>query len=315
MKICHTVRKISTLLPLTIGVLAATNSVQALEGVSPLQPGATTGNAAGALPPPGLYFGYDIDYEWGKLHGKGSNKGINIKARNSSMVASLVWSTPYKFLGARYAMGIAQPYKVADTKLTTPVGESNASTHGAMSTILMPLMLSWDLGGGFHLGAGTSVILNNGKHSSSCAGGVCSNNLDNLANHYYTIEPNLALTYFTGDWAFTVNNVIDFNFKNTTTEYKSGHVYYMDLTAAKRINKWTLGLIGNWTKQFTDDKKNDVVVQGLQSAGSRVEHVMFGPLVGYDFGKFAVTARFLASVHSENDPKMRFFHVGVAIPL
>lgn len=303
-KAVMSLKTLAVLLPLS-------GAVWAQEGVTPLQPGATTGNPTGALPPPGLYFGYDVDYEWGKLH----SKNVNIKASNVSMVASLVWSTPYKFLGANYAMGVALPYKIAHTKLNTPAGETKNNNHGFMSTTIMPLMLSWDLGNGLHLGAGTAFVFANGKHSTVCNNGDCSNTPRNLANRYYTIQPNIALTYFKDDWAFTMNNVVDFNFKNTKTDYRSGNTYYLDLTAAKRINKWTVGVIGNWTKQFTDDKKNGVVVEGLHSTGSRVEHVMFGPMVGYDFGSFSVSSRFLASVHSRNDPKMRFFHVGVSIPL
>ncbi|WP_162183151.1 SphA family protein [Mannheimia massilioguelmaensis] len=292
-------------------LLLATISAFAQEGVSPLQPGATTGNPAGALPPEGIYFGYDVDYEWGKLH----SEPVKIKASNVSMVATLVWSTPYKLLGANYAMGIAQPYKFAHTELTTPAGTSTYKANGTMSTTIMPAMLSWNLGNGLHLGAGTAFVFKNGKHATECQNGVCSNTPKNLANRYYTIQPNLALTYFKDSWAFTINNTFDFNTKNKVTDYRSGNTYYLDLTAAKNIDKWTVGVIGNWTKQLTNDKKSGVVVEGLHSTGNKIEHLMFGPMVGYNFGSFSVNARFLASVHSKNDPKMRFLHLGVSIPL
>ena len=311
MKFTHIVKKLSCTVSVCAWLCAMPSLLWAAEGVSPLQPGATTGNHAGALPPEGFYFGYDVNYEWGKIH----SPNVSIKASNVSMVASLLWSTPYKFFGANYAIGIAQPYKIAHTTITTPAGIDKYSNHGLMSTTIMPLLLSWDLGDGFHLGAGTALVFKNGKHDTVCSAGSCSNTPKNLANRYYTIQPNLALTYLQDDWAFTMNNTVDFNGKNKKTDYRSGNTYYLDLTATKRIDKWTIGVIGNWTKQFTDDKKNDVVVQGLDSAGSRIEHVMFGPIAGYNFGPFSVSARFLASVHSKNDPKMRFFHVGVSIPL
>ncbi|WP_040975835.1 SphA family protein [Necropsobacter massiliensis] len=311
MKFNRMLQKLGRILPVTVILFLMHPNVYGAEGVSPLQPGATTGNHAGALPPEGFYFGYDVDYEWGKLH----SPNVRVKASNVSMVATLLWSTPYQFLGANYAMGIAQPYKIAHTTLNMPGGENKYSNHGLMSTTIMPILLSWHLGNGFHLGTGTAFVFKNGKHATACGGGSCSNTPENLANRYYTVQPNIALTYFKNDWAFTINNTFDFNGKNKKTDYRSGNTYYLDLTATKRMNKWTVGIIGNWTKQFTDDKKHGAVVQGLHSAGSRIEHVMFGPLVGYDFGKFSVSARLLASVHSENDPKMRFFHMSVAIPL
>ncbi|TDQ56823.1 hypothetical protein EDC45_1782 [Mesocricetibacter intestinalis] len=304
-------KKLSRTLPLTAILFSGIQSAQAAEGVSPLQPGAPTGNHAGALPPEGVYFGYDVNYEWGTLN----SPYVRIKPSNVSMVATLLWSTPYKVLGANYAVGIAQPYKIAHTEISTPGGTAKYSNHGLMSTSIIPLLLSWNLGEGFHLGAGTAFVFKNGKHATLCNDEGCSNTPENLANRYYTLQPNLALTYFRNDWAFTINNTFDFNGKNKKTDYRSGNTYYLDLTATKKIDKWTLGLIGNWTKQFSDDKKAGVRVEGLHSRGNRIEHVMFGPMVGYDFGSFSLSARFLASVHSENDPKMRFLHLGVAIPL
>lgn len=311
MKFTHIVKKLSCTLSIGIYLSTVSSSLLASEGVSPLQPGATTGNHAGALPPEGFYFSYDANYEWGKIH----SSNVSIKASNVSMVASLLWSTPYKFFGANYAVGIAQPYKIAHTNITTPISSDKYSNHGFMSTTIMPLLLSWDLGGDFHLGIGTAFVFRNGKHDTVCHAGECNNTPKNLANRYYTVQPNIALTYLKDDWAFTLNNTIDFNARNKKTNYRSGNTYYLDLTATKRIGKWNVGVIGNWTKQFTDDKKNGAIVQGLDSAGSRIEHVMFGPIAGYDFGSFSINARFLASVHSKNDPKMRFFHIGVSIPL
>lgn len=293
----------------------------AQEGVSPMQPGATTGSHTGALPPPGLYFGYDVDYEWGKLrNGSGDKAGIDLETGNTSMVASLIWSTPYKVLGGNYAMGIAQPYKFGEVTINGQTDRSN----GAMSTVLMPAMLSWDLGSGFHLGAGTAVVLRNGKHSYTynAAEGRYTTDTDNLANRYYTLQPNLALTYFTGDWAFTMNNTVDFNAPNRRTGYRSGNTYYMDLTATRKIGRWTVGALGNWTRQFRDDKVNGVAVPEaigpngqISSAGKRAEHIMFGPMVAYDFGKFSVNSRLLASVRSRNEPRMNFWHFGVSVPL
>lgn len=308
-------------LSLLTALLLPFGAAYAQEGVSPMQPGATTGSHTGALPPPGLYLGYDVDYEWGKLrNGSGDKAGIDLEAGNTSMAASLIWSTPYKVLGARYAMGIAQPYKIAEVTINGQTDRSN----GPMSTVLMPAMLSWDLGGGFHLGAGTAVVLRNGKHSYTYnpAENRYATNTDNLANRFYTIQPNIALSYFKDDWAFTVNNTVDFNMQNRKTQYRSGNTYYMDLTATRKIGRWTVGALGNWTKQFRDDKVNGVTVPEaigpngqISAAGKRAEHIMFGPMAAYDFGKFSINSRFLTSVRSRNEPRMSFLHFGVSVPL
>ena len=96
----------------------------------------------------------------------------------------------------------------------------------------------------------------------------------------------------------------------------------MDLTATRKIGRWTVGALGNWTRQFRDDKVNGVAVPEaigpngqISSAGKRAEHIMFGPMVAYDFGKFSVNSRLLASVRSRNEPRMNFWHFGVSVPL
>lgn len=319
MKLNKVIKNLSYLVLITVTLLG--NLTYAAEGVTPLQPGATTGTHVGALPPTGVYFSYDVDYEWGKLrNGKGKQAGIDLKASNFAMVTALTWVTDYKILGARYALGIAQPYKFARTTIE---GEKT-SANGLMSTSLIPAILSWDLSNGFHLGSGIAIVFRNGHHSYvQNADGSYSTNSKNLANRYYTFQPNVALSYFKGDWAFTMNNILDINFENSKTDYKSGKTYYLDLTATKRIDAWTVGAIGNLTLQLSDDKVNGKVISAsygptgrqISSEGRKVEHIMFGPIIGYDFGSFSVNSRFLASFYSKNDPLMRFFHVGIAIPL
>lgn len=296
------------------------NTAVAAEGVTPLQPGATTGSHAGALPPPGLYLSYDVDYEWGTLkNGSGKTSGVDLKAKNVAMVLGLTWSTDYTLLGARYAAAIAQPYKIARSTGSTNGTQTN---HGLMNTTLIPAILSWDLGYGFHLASGVAFVLRNGDYEYSDSNGSTNMAANNLANHYYTVQPNIALTYFYHDWAFTANNTVDFNSENTATNYRSGNTYYLDLTATKKIEAWTVGVIGNWTKQLADDKQNGQVVRPgylngreIMADGKRVEHVMMGPILAYDFGSFSVSSRFLTDIKARNDPKMSFFHVGVAIPL
>ena len=128
-------------------------TAHAQEGVSPMQPGATTGSHTGALPPPGLYFGYDVDYEWGKLrNGSGDKAGIDLETGNTSMVASLIWSTPYKVLGGNYAIPIlAKRLKLSSASLFAISG----TTWFLVPTgfYLAPdLWLLWDVMGGIGCG-------------------------------------------------------------------------------------------------------------------------------------------------------------------
>lgn len=297
----------------------------ASEGVSPLQPGATTGAPAGALPPPGFYLNMDADYEAGQLKdGNGDNAtiptGQTVKASNISSVVALTWSTEYELLGARYAAAIAQPYKWANTKFESSTSNSEVSAHGMINTAITPLILSWDLGEGNFVSTGLTFVLDNGDFSSTY-NSTLGRNVKNdtaIGNNYRTVETSFAFTHFGEKWALTANNIFDFNGKNSETSYESGDFYYLDLTATTTSDKWTYGAIANYTKQFTDDKVNGTTVaavDGLYSEGNRAEHVLAGAMLSYNFGKFAISGRVLASLQAKNDADVSFFHVGLSVPL
>lgn len=92
----------------------------------------------------------------------------------------------------------------------------------------------------------------------------------NASWDYWSFEPNIAISYLTDDWGITLNNIFDFNTKNNETDYRSGSTWYLDVTATHRINNsLTAGLIGNWTKQVTDDKINGTTVQRYNGTGGR----------------------------------------------
>ncbi|WP_165934125.1 transporter [Sodalis ligni] len=145
---------------------------QSAEGISPLLPGATTGGAAGALPPDGIYFSMDAEYEYGHVSdGSGDTArtpgGEKIKEKNASAVASLLWAPGWEILGARYGAAIAQPYKFTRTKFHDGPDNSTVDSNGLVNTSITPAILSWDLGNGYHLGTGLAVVLPNGKFDSS----------------------------------------------------------------------------------------------------------------------------------------------------
>jgi hypothetical protein len=304
--------------PITYGTIYAS------EAISPLQPGATTGNAAGLLPPDGWYFSADFDYETGYVkNGSGDTAitpgGQKIKASNSAEVASLLWVPGWEILGARYAMAIAQPYKFQRTTLSGNGNTSAVNSNSRVNTSLIPVLLSWDLGGGFHLGSGLAIDLPDGRfdYSYDADTGRNTKASTSIGNHYWTFEPNIALTYLHDDWAFTLNNILDINTTNHTTDYETGKIYYLDATATKNIGKFTVGVIGNYIQQLSDDKINGqsvAAVDGFYSEGNKIQHVSLGPLLGYNFGPFAVTARALFPLHTENDCACSFFHVGFTVP-
>lgn len=294
-----------------------------VEGMTPMQPGGTTGMHLGVPPPDGIYFTVNYDHEAGNLkNGSGKNAKIaNGRTRfsNHTILTNLTWVPGWYFLGAKYNFTLLQPYKFLKTTNSGSVGENH--TNGLINTGVAPINLSWDMGGGFFIGAGLMIYLPTGEYhyQENHYSGLQEVSSDNLGWDYWTVEPNIAFTYLYDEWAFTINNTFDFNTKNTTTEYQSGHLYYLDMTISKKItNSLTIGLIGNYTKQFTDDEINGVkasAVDGIFSSGRRVEQRLLGPMFKYHFNDFMLTGRFLFNLHAENDAGIDLFHIGVTVPL
>lgn len=294
------------------------------EGVSPLQPGATTGNHVGALPPAGFYMAVDTAYENGKIqNGKGDTAvtpaGQTIEATNISSVIALTWVTDYEIAGARYAAAIAQPYKWSSVDFSSSSSSNEVNTDGLINTAITPAILSWDLGEGYFVSTAFTVYLDNGDFSSTYDSDAGRNvkNTKAVGNHYWTFEPSVAFTRFGQDWNITLNNILDFNTENNETHYQSGMTYYLDATATRRADKWTYGLIGNLTKQITDDEVNgeSVAASVMNSEGNRAEHILAGAVLGYDFGSFSLNSRFLYSVRAKNDADVSFFHIGLSFPI
>ena len=131
---------------------------------------------------------------------------------------------------------------------------------------------------------------------------------DAYATGYFTYEPSFAVSYLNNGLDLTVNNVFDVNAENEQTHYQSGDLYYLDFTAAQTFGRATIGLIGNLTQQVGDDRHDGQTV----GDGERAQHLLLGPELGYNFGRFQILARLLADVWTRNDVAYSIAHVGIS---
>ncbi|KDE38371.1 hypothetical protein AW40_00895 [Kosakonia radicincitans UMEnt01/12] len=103
-------------------VFFISDSAYAAEGLTPMQPGATTGIPAGGLPSDGLYLTMDSAYEVGTVKdGNGHNAKMasgKTTVNNLNVVMSLTWVPGWQFLGARYSAMLIQPYKLITRRNT-----------------------------------------------------------------------------------------------------------------------------------------------------------------------------------------------------
>jgi hypothetical protein len=303
-----TISKIALLLG-GVSALAIAHSASALEMYSPYQPGVSTGVPAGALPPPGVYLDIDTFLNAGPIvDGSGNKTGAKLQMANVTPL--VLWVPGWKVLGANYAANIIQPF--SQTTIITP--GPRTSDNGFFNTIITPEILSWNLGGGAFASEGLGIYLPDGDYRGNSAGEA----LTSYANNFVTFEPNVAFSYLGGGWNLTLNNVFDFNTENTQDHYQSGAVYYLDYTIAHDVGPFTLGLIGNYSQQFTNDTRNGVVIPaaaGNNGTGNKWAHASVGPLVAWHLGKATVTARLLYGFWGENGGNPTFFHLGVSFPV
>ncbi|HEX7323921.1 MAG TPA: transporter [Rhodanobacteraceae bacterium] len=221
---------------------------------------------------------------------------------------TLLWVTGTKLLGARYSMMVTQPFAWRNESHVPGVDGTATTGTAFFNTIVTPIALSWDLGQGWFFGAGATVYLPDGTQSYIDR----QPGPHNYANDFWTLEPNFALSYLRNGWDITINNVFDFNAMNPQTHYRSGDGYYADLTVAKMVGPWTAGVVGNYSRQFTDDTRFGVEVG---PSGHRFEHVLAGPLVAYQLGPYQLMVRALLNLRTRNDVNFNMYYFSVSFKL
>lgn len=292
----------------TAGVVAATGfagQAFAVEGNTPYLPGVSVGTPIGALPPAGFYASDDnVIINGGLRNNSGNALPANVTAYLN--IPSVLWVPGLNILGATYAVALVQPYSEQNLNLSQ-VGGGSSIQNGLFNTIFSPINLSWN----FHplfFKAGLSIYANDGNtQTQAIAHGLRAST--GIANDFWTVEPDLALSYLENGWDFTGHAVFDINTKDTDTNYQSGTVFYLDLTAAKNIGKWVVGAGGNFTKQITKDTGPTAAANG-----NEIQLVMAGPLVGYNFGPAEIDFKALFNIEAENAFAANFYHLSVSFP-
>ncbi len=294
----------------TAGVVAAAGwagQALALEGNSPYLPGVSVGTPVGALPPPGFYFADDnVIITGGLRNNSGNNLPANVTAYLN--IPSVLWAPGINILGATYAAVLIEPYSQQNLNLTQ-VGGGSSIQSGMFNTIIVPIQLSWNFHP-FFVSTGVGIYANDGDTQTiAVTGGRKS---VGIANDFWTFEPDVAVSYLDNGWDFTAKAVFDINTKDTDTDYQSGTVFYLDLTASKNIGKWNVGIGGNYTQQISND--SGFGAPSSAAGGGKIEHVLVGPLVGYNFGPAEVDFKALFGVQAENTFNASFYHLSVSFP-
>jgi hypothetical protein len=246
------------------------------------KPGAFIGASAG-VPPPGIYMFNQVFTYQANLTGPGTAALNPPGTRRTGVQAAVdvqgfLFVPGWTFLGATYDAVFVQPWVMQS--VGAPV---NAQAAGMFNTYIVPVELSWKLwNSGFVVKTGLGIYLDDGSQTGA-------NGLGNVANPYWTYQPELILSYLKDGWNLTAAMYIEINTPNTVTHYTTGDLFHTDFTATKTIGKWTFGPVASFWGQVSNDScpASCVAVYGTNQAllnanSSSVWAV--GALLGYDFG-------------------------------
>jgi hypothetical protein len=244
------------------------------------QPAGLFITATAGVPGPGIYmFDQLLTYQ-AKVVGPGAPlvNGTPVKVTVASEANGFLFVPGWTFLGATYDAVIVQPFAMSNSGFNPsnagPV--FNTLQVGARNTYVVPVELSWKLGdSGFFVKTGLGFQLPTGTITGA-------NGLTSIGSPWYTIQPELLVSYLKDGWALSANLSLEINTASTVTGYTSGDVLHAEFRATKSIGKWTVGPVGYYMGQVSDDTSSAFYHGAINL--QRYNIFAAGLLVGYDFG-------------------------------
>jgi hypothetical protein len=296
-------------LPLT---LVMNSAVVAFErGASfTILPGTTMGLPYAYTGTPGVYFYSLGNYGTGSIAhdvqpniGKGPGS-VNIDVADE--IPAFVWTTPYKIFGATYAVLLAQPIAAVSGYGPVPgAGYVRSQGGGFRNTFMSPITLSWDLGNGFHIGSGFNMAVPDARTT-----GI--NGLDSAGQPYWTLEPNIGISYLHDGFDLSATMLYDIYTRNTYSNVLDGQAMMIDFTATKKFQHIEIGPVGYLAFQTTRDSggnplgfltSNGAVNScepepgGIFNSCVRAAKAGVGGKLGYDFGRGEIAVLATQSVY------------------
>jgi hypothetical protein len=251
--------------------------------------GVTIGGAPGASPPPGWYFANNLSYQSLTVHNdKGDKIPINVRAWIENPI--LVWAPDVQILGAQYSASLVQPLVSATTTNNAVPGLSVTNTQtGIFNTVVTPINLSWNLKNGLFVSTGLTVYVPNGTDNKRSA--------VNIGNNWWTISPDVAISYLKDDWNLSFKSTLDINAFSKDSDFgvTSGNILVNDFTAAKTFGKWKFGVGGFYSQQLNNDRG-----PSGSPVGKTLQRVGLGPVLGYNVGPVSFDLYYTRDIVTKN---------------
>lgn len=250
----------------------------------------------GVLPPPGVVLRNDLYFYSGSERSQVPQGQVTAHLKTFTDILGLTVSTPYEFLGARYAFAVRGAWSAlgADQTLAPPAPRPATTRDGSLDAlndaVISPLILGWQAGN-LHWIFSVPVRLPVGAYDK--------NRVVNAGRNVYSAMPELSVTYLDpkSGWDVSGTALYVTSSNNTDTHYKSGNIVHIDLAAGKMLTpQFKLGVVGYYAQQISDDSG-----AGAIFGDRRLRILGVGPAASFSFVANGVPMTLVAKYYREFD--------------
>lgn len=293
-----------------VAALALTSTAAAREpGIAPqFPPGQTLGLANAVSPPPGLYLMNRLAWFDAQLRDD-DGRALGQHATVRSEAIQLTWVPGWKLAGADYKAFVNLPLVDMTVTRTSPASGRPGRYHtaGMADPKIQPLDLSWSLGDGWFMGTGLGVYVPVGTYSA---------NADiNIGQHFWTVEPSLAVSYLKDGWNASAHVLYDVNGENHANHYRSGDQLFVNATLTHNVAGWDVGPVGYYQKQLTEDRNEGGRATFRGTTASPAQQVAVGLLASHPLGPAKVTAFVTRDIEARNTLAGDKIWLNLSLPL
>ena len=221
---------------------------------------------------------YQGDLGGGRKLPLGGQLAANVDAEAFGAVFIMLDTFKEPVAGGMYSVGLAVPWVHITATADVTVGATTTRMRDNCDSIgdicLLPVMLEWRKGLN-QWSAILPVYAPTGKYDTGA--------LANTGKNYWTFEPTLAFNRLDPKtWrVLTAFAALDFSTKNTATDYQSGSVFHLELSASQLFPKptgeiWSIGFNAFFYEQISGDSGSGATLGDFEGHTYGI-----GPAIGW----------------------------------
>ena len=271
------------LFPLALATALLPPTLRAEEGAAGHYIPGATATFIDTLPgQPGIVVANAFTYYDGKASGKSLEYAglVTLNAHATVYADTLfgIYQTPLQLLGGNYAVAAAIPFvwlEVNGQVATGPLTQSVRDTASGLGDItLYPFMLGWTNAMDLKYDVRLGVYAPSGDYTVG--------KLANTGRNYWTFEPAVSVSWLSTKIGTEVSvfTGLDFNTKNTATDYESGTSLHLEGTIAQHFPLFGgfagVGANGFYYKQISGDSGSGATLGSFEGRTAGV-----GPVISF----------------------------------